>query len=83
MTADVLATRTDSVSEAMRVALRIMEERVTLVARMAEDARQTGRGAVAELYEGRALEYSRYAGVLRQAASASIRETRTDHPDEP
>ncbi|MFL6732937.1 MAG: hypothetical protein ACJ8EP_11390, partial [Sphingomicrobium sp.] len=73
-TADVLAARSVEVSEAMRIALRIMEERVTLVTRMAEDARSGGRTAVAELYEARAEEYARYAGVLRQAALASLRD---------
>lgn len=72
MTAEVLASRADHVDEAMRVALRMMEERVTLVTRMAEDARQTGRNAVAELYEARAEEYSRYATILREAAIASL-----------
>lgn len=83
MTAEVLAGRTDSVNQAMRVALRIMEERVSLVTRMAQDARNTGRSAVAELYETRAIEYARYAGILREAASASAGESRTDRADEP
>jgi two-component system chemotaxis response regulator CheB len=81
-TAEVLAARTEEVDEAMRVALRIMEERLTLVRRMAEDARATGRNAVAELYETRAQEYTRYAGVLRQAAIASLRGGRSERPDE-
>jgi len=50
-----------------------MEERVTLVSRMAEDARRTGRGAGAELYETGTQEYSHYATVLRQAALAAAR----------
>jgi two-component system chemotaxis response regulator CheB len=66
----------------MRVALRIMEERVTLVARMAEDARSTGRTAVAELYEARAEEYGRYANVLREAAVDSMRDARAERTDE-
>ena len=82
MTAEILAARSDDVAHAMRVALRIMEERVTLVARMAQDARANGRMAVAELYEARAAEYGRYAGVLREAALASLRRTRPDNPDE-
>jgi two-component system chemotaxis response regulator CheB len=82
-TADVLAARTDDVDQAMRVALRIMEERVSLVTRMAEEARSTGRNVVAELYEARAEEYSRYASVLRQAAVASLRDSRADRSDEP
>ena len=72
-TAEVLAAETEEVDHAMRVALRIMEERVTLVARMAQDARQSGRSAVAELYETRAEEYTHYAEVLRAAAVASLR----------
>jgi two-component system chemotaxis response regulator CheB len=72
-TAEVVAERTEEVDHAMRVALRIMEERVTLVRRMAEDARRTGRSAVADLYESRAQEYSHYATVLRQAALAAAR----------
>lgn len=71
--ADILAARTEEVDEAVRIALRMMEERVTLVTRMAEDARQAGRSAVAELYESRAEEYTRYAKTLRDAAIASLR----------
>jgi two-component system chemotaxis response regulator CheB len=81
-TADVLASRYEEVGEAMRVALRIMEERVTLVRRMAQDARASNRDAVAELYEARAVEYSRYASVLREAALATHREAVSDQPDE-
>ena len=81
VTAEVLAARSDDVSEAMQIALRIMEERVTLVARMAEDARATGRRAVAELYEARVGEYSRYAGVLREAAAALLRGRELGGPD--
>lgn len=72
-TADVLASRVDEVDEAIRIAMRIMEERVTLVERMARDARDSGRGAVAELYDARAEEYRRYAMTLRQAAVSSLR----------
>lgn len=82
-TADVLAGRTEEVGEAMRVALRIMEERVTLVTRMAQDARAGGRTAVAELYEARAVEYARYAGILREAAVESMRDSRSARQQEP
>jgi len=82
-TAEVLEARSDEVSKAMRVALRIMEERLTLVTRMAQDARLTGRTAVAELYEARAAEYARYAGVLRDAAVAALREAQPYLPDQP
>jgi two-component system chemotaxis response regulator CheB len=73
MTADVLASRTDQVEEAMRIALRMMEERLTLVTRMAADARASGRHAVAELYEQRSKEYGRYAATLRDAAVGVMR----------
>ena len=72
-TAEALASQIDEVDEAVRVAMRIMEERVTLVMRMAEDARESGRRAVAELYDARAQEYQRYAATLRDAATASLR----------
>jgi two-component system, chemotaxis family, protein-glutamate methylesterase/glutaminase len=81
-TADVLAARTAEVGQAMRVALRIMEERVTLVRRMAQDAWNSGRTAVAELYEARTDEYTRYANVLRQAGVESMRDAHSDRPDE-
>ena len=72
-TAEILASRIDEVDEAMRIAMRVMEERVTLVERMARDARDTGRQAVAELYDSRAEEYRRYARTLREAATLSRR----------
>jgi two-component system chemotaxis response regulator CheB len=72
-TAEVIAAHIDEVDEAMRIAMRVMEERVTLVERMAADARNTGRIAVAELYDARAEEYRRYAATLRDAAVLSLR----------
>lgn len=61
-TADVLVKEQEgSIDEALRVALRIIEERAELVQRMADDGRQSGRVAVAELYEERAMEYRGYA----------------------
>lgn len=82
-TADILMARSQEVGEAMRIALRIMEERVTLVTRMAAEARARGRTAVAELYEARAVEYARYAATLREAGVVAAREARTDRPGEP
>lgn len=72
-TAEVLAQHTEGVDAAIRIAMRIMEERVTLVSRMAQDARDTGRTAVAELYEARAEEYRHYASTLREAAITTMR----------
>lgn len=80
-TAEELANHNEAVDEAVRVALRIMEERVELVSRMAKDARSTGRSAVAELYEARAAEYGRYAATLREAAILTLRRMRES--DEP
>ncbi|ANL37530.1 MULTISPECIES: chemotaxis protein CheB [Rhizobium] len=71
-TAETLAAHGGELDEAIRIAMRVMEERVTLVERMARDARDTGRPAVAELYEARALEYRRYAATLREAALTSL-----------
>jgi two-component system chemotaxis response regulator CheB len=81
VTAEVLESRADAVHEALTIALRIMEERVTLVTRMAEDARRTQRSTVAELYEARSEEYDRYAAVLREAAIASLRDRQPTHEE--
>ncbi|RFB85847.1 chemotaxis protein CheB [Rhizobium leguminosarum bv. trifolii] len=75
-TADALAAQIDELDEAIRIAMRVMEERLTLVERMSRDARDTGRTAVAELYEARAVEYRRYSDTLRQAALTSLRHGR-------
>jgi len=75
-TAEELAGQNERVDEAIRVALRVMEERVELVTRMAKDARASGRNAVAELYEHRAQEYSGCAATLRQAGLLSLRASR-------
>jgi two-component system chemotaxis response regulator CheB len=72
-TADALAKEQESsVDEAMRVALRIIEERAELVHRMAEDGRQSGRRAVAEMYEARAAEYREYADKIRRVMLQSF-----------
>ena len=75
-TAEELAAQTERVDEAVRLAMRIMEERVVLVERMAREARATGRAAVAELYERRAHEYQGYATTLREAALLNLRSAR-------
>ncbi|WP_414473116.1 chemotaxis protein CheB [Microvirga sp. M2] len=72
-TADILAKQQENaVDEALRVALRIIEERAELVSRMAEDGRRSGRKAVAEMYGERAAEYRRYADTLRRAVLQSM-----------
>ena len=71
--ADVLAKEQESrVDEALRVALRIIEERAELVQRMANDARHNGRPAVAQIYEPRAEEYRKYADTIRRAVLDSL-----------
>ena len=60
------------VDEAMRVALRIIEERATLVAKMAREAKQAGRRSTAEMYEERAVEYREHSEILRNAILNSM-----------
>lgn len=72
-TSDTLAKEQEGrVDEALRVALRIINERAELVHRMAADARQSGRRAVAEMYELRAIEYREYADKIRQVVLQSL-----------
>ncbi|WP_284260057.1 chemotaxis protein CheB [Bradyrhizobium iriomotense] len=72
-TADALAREQEGrVDEAMRVALRIIEERAELVQRMARDGRRNGRSAVAEMYEARAAEYRENADMIRRVVLQSL-----------
>jgi two-component system chemotaxis response regulator CheB len=71
--ADVLAKEQEGqVDEALRVALRIIEERAELVQRMAADGRRNGRPAVAEMYQARAAEYREYADMIRRVVLKSL-----------
>jgi two-component system, chemotaxis family, protein-glutamate methylesterase/glutaminase len=79
LTGDVLAKEQEnSVDEALRVALRVVEERAELVARLAEDGFKSGRHAVADLYRDRAEEYRRYAETIRRAVLLSIPDPERD-----
>jgi two-component system chemotaxis response regulator CheB len=70
---DVLAREQEGrVDEALRVALRIIEERAELVQRMAADGRRSGRPAVADMYEARAVEYRGYADMIRRVVLKSL-----------
>lgn len=80
-TAEDLAAGNELLDEAVRVAMRVMEERVELVSRMGSDARSAGRLSIVGLYEQRAEEYGRYAATLRKAALLSLRMAR--RADEP
>jgi two-component system chemotaxis response regulator CheB len=72
-TADALAKEQESrVDEALRVALRIIGERAELVQRMADDGRQSGRVAVAQMYDRRAAEYREYANMIRRVMLQSL-----------
>lgn len=72
-TADVLGKEQEGrVDEALRVALRIIEERAELVQRMAADGRRSGRSAVAQMYEARAVEYREYADMIRRVVLKSL-----------
>jgi two-component system chemotaxis response regulator CheB len=73
----LLSEQEDSVDEAMRVALRIVEERVTLIDRMGADAARANRLGMAEMYEERAAEYRGYAGILRKAILDTMRMDKT------
>ena len=63
----LLAEQQGAVDEAMRVALRIIEERADLIARMGRDAETAGRSGIADDYLQRARDYRAQAEVLRQA----------------
>ncbi len=72
-TAEALGSQQESrVDEAMRVALRIIEERAELVSRMADDGRRSGRRAVAEMYDDRAREYREQADTVREAVLSAF-----------
>jgi two-component system chemotaxis response regulator CheB len=82
-TAEELAARGEKLDEAIRIALRVMQERADLVRRMARDARANGRLAVAQLYDQRTEEYSRYAATLRDAAVSAMRMEREARDESP
>jgi two-component system, chemotaxis family, protein-glutamate methylesterase/glutaminase len=69
----LLAQQEGQVDEAVRVALRIIEERAELLTRMCRDAARVGRKRLAETYAERAEEYRGYADILRKAAIERIR----------
>ena len=66
------ATQENAVEDALRVALRVMQERRALVERLAREARETGRQGAAELYAEREREYARNVATLRVAVEASL-----------
>lgn len=62
------AEQVGSLDEAVRIALRIVEERAHLAERMARQAKQSGRHYAAEDSIRKAAEFRQYANILRSAA---------------
>jgi two-component system chemotaxis response regulator CheB len=74
-TADVLAREQESsLDEAIRVALRIVEERAQLVDRLARDSDAAGRTHSSRDFNRKAQELRQHAEVLRRAALAEVRQ---------
>ncbi len=72
-TAEALAQQQeDSIDEAVRMAARIIGERVILMEKMARDAFEAGRTAAASVFETRAREYKRHTAVLMAAAQGYV-----------
>ncbi|CAN7692768.1 chemotaxis protein CheB [Rhizobium sp. LjRoot98] len=63
----LMMEKQSAVDEAMRVALRIVEERAELMSRMGRDARASGREGMAENFLQKSDEYRAHADILRQA----------------
>lgn len=67
-TADALDQQQEvAVAEAVGIALRALEERHTLLAKMAADAKRRGRVLSARQFEERATDYRRQADTIRKA----------------
>jgi two-component system, chemotaxis family, protein-glutamate methylesterase/glutaminase len=62
------AEQEGALDEALRVALRIVEERVTLLKRMAADALAAGRRNSHDQFQERVRELRSQAEILRKAA---------------
>jgi two-component system chemotaxis response regulator CheB len=61
-----------AVAEAVGIALRVLEERHTLLIKMAADARRRGQGLSASQFEERAADFRRQADIIRKAAVDGI-----------
>ncbi|MDF2900568.1 MAG: CheB methylesterase [Phenylobacterium sp.] len=67
VTGEVLeAAKHEQMEVALRTAMRVMEERATLVARLLQAARDAGRSHAAQLYADRLGEYRAQAKILRE-----------------
>lgn len=73
-TGDALVTAQDGgLNQALRIALRVVEERVALVDQLRREAESSGRSGVADIYRDRTVEYRAYAHTLRKASIAMLR----------
>jgi two-component system chemotaxis response regulator CheB len=73
VTAEILDhAQAGAVEQALAVALRIVEERVALVGRLAEDAHAQNNSAAASLHEARALAYAEQVQILRRGVIAAV-----------
>jgi two-component system chemotaxis response regulator CheB len=66
-----------ALERAFNVALRIVEERITLVGRLVEDARAQGNISAALLHEARAKDYKEQAEILRKAVIGKVEQHET------
>lgn len=72
-TAEILDKEHEAaVAQAIGVAVRALEERHTLLIKMAADARRRGRDLSAKQFEGRAAEYRQQAELLRKSSLDGI-----------
>ncbi|WP_315925618.1 chemotaxis protein CheB [Mesorhizobium sp. SP-1A] len=74
----LLSQQESQVDEAMRIALRIIEERAALVTRMGKDAAAVGRIGIAEMYEKRAAEYRAHAEIIRSTVLDRIQNRKSE-----
>lgn len=72
-TADALGKEQEAaIAEAVGVALRVLEERHTLLVKMAADAKRRRQDGSAQQYKERAADYRRQADTIRKAAMDGI-----------
>ena len=64
--------QTVALESALAVALRIIEERITLVRRLREDAETNGNTPAAELHQARGEAFQAQAEILRRGVAAAI-----------
>jgi two-component system chemotaxis response regulator CheB len=72
VTALVLDEQYKPLDEALRIALRIIEERAELTRRMAAEAHTAGREGLARLYAERHTEFARNADIIRDIVLSSM-----------